>query len=349
MMNAAIRRPLLKVEAAWWMTRIYLSNINVWPGIMGWLAADRHPPVAGPVELCLFALLAGGALFIVNDIFDAEGDKVTAPYLPLPSGLLNPSQSWVAAGIYLGAGIVALGLSSRTVVHFALAVGITVVASVGSGLYSKVKNDGLFASIVISIPQSLTAVIAWVLAGGGRVWWLLAIVAYCLCACVSNNILAALRDVDLDPVVGNKTFPVRVGGPKAFKVAAGIAMLAVVPVVVLGIAVGGGWPALIIGAAAVTVMGTCYRRTLASFEKPNRGRTGRMKDMKRFKQGEYVRHVAVAAAFSLPWALAAGAVLQASLLIGHRIYTHRLIKGGIARSLGRLDVAAEVNTGAETA
>jgi 4-hydroxybenzoate polyprenyltransferase len=335
----SLRLFFLQIETAWWMTRIHLSNINIWPVLVGWYAATPdvgHPAVWHLVALCCYVALAGGGLFIVNDILDADGDATTAPYLPLPAGLLTVRQAWVWAGIYLAAGLACLVAACGSLERLAYGLGITVIGVGASIAYSKVKEDGIVASFMMTVPQTLPGLIAWLLAGRGPIWSLLLVIAYCVCACVSNNILAALRDVDLDGEVGNLTLPVRIGGPAAFRIAVRIAFGALLPVAVLAIAVPGGWAALPVGLAAAVVMGSCARRTLRQFEMPGRGRLQRMKDLRQFKFGEYVRHAAVVAAFSPGAAFVGGVLMYAALYFGGLVYGRRLINGGIRRSLDRL-------------
>jgi 4-hydroxybenzoate polyprenyltransferase len=331
---------LLHFEALWWMTRIHLSNINMWPAVFGGVVATHHLSAVTVSELVVYTAGAGGALFIVNDILDAEGDKVTAPYLPLPSGLVTRRQAWAGAAAYFIAGIVALAVACHAVARFAEAAGLTAVTVALSMAYSKVKDEGIVASVVISIPQTVPAVIGWRLAGGGRVWALALVIAGHLTACVCNNILAALRDVDLDPVVGNRTLPVRIGAVPAFRLAARTAGAAVVPIVVLAVVVPGGPPGLLVAAAAVAVLAVSRRPAMATFAQPGRGRIQRMADMRTFKLGVYLLHVAVAACFSLTAAVTAGALLYLMLRLGGRIYSRRLIGGGIRRSLDLLVPAA---------
>ncbi|MEO3786699.1 UbiA family prenyltransferase [Actinocorallia sp. B10E7] len=338
-----LHRALLTFEALWWMTRIHLSNINMWPAVMGGVAAQDALGAPQIVGLVVFTAAAGGALFIVNDILDAEGDAVTAPYLPLPSGLVTKKQAWYATGAYFAVGVVALYLACGDPGSFAIAAGLTAVTVVLSMAYSKVKDEGVVASFVISIPQTVPAVIAWMLAGGGRPWALALVVVYHLTACVSNNVLAALRDVDLDPLVGNRTLPVRLGAARAFRLAAVVAYLALVPVLVLAVTVDGGWRGLPVAAVALALMAGSHRRTLATFHEEGRGRIQRMADMKMFKTGEYVRHMAVVACLSLPAALITGALLYLMLWGGGKLYARRMIKGGIRRSLGIAEPARKTS------
>lgn len=335
-MNGRLRRAALHTEALWWMTRIHLSNINIWPAVFGGIVATHPLRTTTMIELVLYAASAGGALFIVNDILDAKGDQVTAPYLPLPSGLVSIRQAWAGAAGFFLVGVIALVLACGSAARFGEAAGLT-LATVGLSMaYSKVKDEGVVASLVISIPQTVPAVIGWRLAGGGRAWALVLVMASHVIACVCNNILAALRDVDLDPVVGNRTLPVRIGAAAAFRLAAATAYVAVAPILVLGLLVPGGWHGLAMAGAALVVLAASRRRTLAAFTQPGRGRVQRMADMRTFKLGVYLLHVAVAACFSLPAAVVAGALLYLMLRCGGWIYSRRLIGGGLRRSLGRV-------------
>ena len=92
-----VRHGLLRVEAGWWMSRTFLSNLATWAAVIGWVVADPDLGSWGRMLALVVAIIAlNGAMFIVNDILDADGDKVTAPYLPLPSGLLSLRQAWFA-------------------------------------------------------------------------------------------------------------------------------------------------------------------------------------------------------------------------------------------------------------
>uniref|UniRef100_UPI001EF64D0C UbiA family prenyltransferase n=2 Tax=unclassified Frankia TaxID=2632575 RepID=UPI001EF64D0C len=344
----ALRLAALKTEAAWWMTRIHLSNMNIWPVFMGWAVADPSPDPWPLVWLAGYVAAAGGALFIVNDILDADGDQITAPYLPLPSGLLTVREAWAAAAGYFAVALGALFIACGGVARTGLALALTIAAVVFSMAYSTVKDEGVVASFVVSVPQTIPAVVGWYLAGGQHPWWLVGVLAYLLIACVSNNILAALRDVDLDPVVGNMTVPVRIGATRAFQLAARVATLAFVPIVILAAVVPGGWWGLAVAAPAALIMSFCYRRTLAAFGEPGRGRLRRMADMRLFKFGEYVRHTALAAVFSVPVALSAGVVMQATLYFGGFVYALRVIRGGIRRDLAMAGAATDSPAGAAT-
>lgn len=328
-----VRNGLLRVEAAWWMSRTFLSNLATWAAVIGWLAADPGLASWGRMLALVVGIIAlNGAMFIVNDILDADGDAVTAPYLPLPSGLLSLRQAWIAMATGLLISVVTVVVAAPSGGRLAVAAGLLVLGVILSAAYSKVKDFGIWGSLTVALPQSVPAAAAWVLAGGGRVGEALLVLAYLLLASVSNNILAALRDVEKDPEAGYRTLAVRIGATGAFHAAALTGFSALVPVVVLAVTRPGWWALAFAGAGAVIHV-FCYPRLLRNFAEPERGRTQRLADQRLWKLGEYIKHSSVIAVFDPVAGLVAGVVLYACLRGGYHVYNIRLVGGAIRRSL----------------
>ncbi|EEP70559.1 hypothetical protein MCAG_00886 [Micromonospora sp. ATCC 39149] len=328
-----VRHSLLRVEAAWWMSRTFLSNLATWAALIGWIAAD--PQLLGwprMIALVVAVVALNGAMFVVNDILDADGDAVTAPYLPLPSGLLTLRQAWLAAGAGVLVAAVGLVLAARTTGRLLTGAVLLLAGIVLSAAYSKVKDYGIWGSLTVALPQSVPAAVAWVVAGGGPVGEALLVLTYLLLASVSNNVLAALRDVEKDPAAGNRTLAVRIGAPGAFRVAALAGFAALVPVAVLAVARPGWW-GLGFAAAGAVIHLLCYPRLLRNFAEPGRDRVQRLADQRLWKLGEYVKHSSVVAVFHPVAGLVCGAVLYACLRGGYRVYRARLVSGAIRRSL----------------
>jgi 4-hydroxybenzoate polyprenyltransferase len=336
---------MLRVEAAWWMSRILLSNLPAWSMLAGWMATG--PRLDGSHVTQLLALyvaiaLAGGAAFVINDLMDVEGDKVTAPYLPLPSGLLSRKVAWTLVAVYLAGALIFLYLACDGVGSFLICLLVIVVSAMGAMGYCRYKKDGIVASVIVTVPQTIApAVIGWVAAGGGPAWRLVAVLGYAVLAGVSNNIIAALRDVDLDATVGNRTLPVRIGAPAAYRRAAQLAFAALAVVIVLAATIHGGvwaWPFV---AVAGGVLWWAYRRGAARFAQPERGRRQRMADLRLFKTGEYVRHAAIVAVFNPVVAIVALVYLLGGFMIGYWVYHHRLTDGTIHGAMERLTETRE--------
>jgi 4-hydroxybenzoate polyprenyltransferase len=339
---SAPRRALVKAESAWWMSRVLLSNLGGWTATMGWVAAnpDAHS-LPRLVALYIAITLAGGAVFVVNDILDAEGDAVTAPYLPIPAGLVTVREARALLGAFLVGASLALYLAGGGLARFAVAAGLIIGGFVLVLLYSKVKSEGLLASVVVTIPQTVVpAAVGWVVADGGARWRLIALLVYCVLAGVSNNVLAALRDVDRDGAVGNRTLPVRKGAPAAFRFAALLGVLALIPVALLAVdGERGQWAWPFVG-AAVAVIAFCYRPLLRKFAEPERGRTQRLKDLQVYKFAEYLRHTAAVAAFNPVIAVVVGVLFYTGLHGGYVLYRRRLVSGALRRSWDRAEGGA---------
>lgn len=331
--TSVVRGGLLRAEAAWWMSRTFLSNLATWAAVIGWVSADPHLRSPGRMAALVVGIIAlNGALFIVNDIIDADGDAVTAPYLPLPSGLLGTVQAWCAAGAgFLAAGL-GIYLAAPDGARLAAATGLLLLAVLLSAVYSKAKAFGIWGSLTVAIPQSMPAFVGWLLAGGGPGGQAALMLAYLFLAGLSNNILAALRDVEKDPEAGNQTLAVRIGAPAAFRVAALVAVAALIPVLVLAV-IRPGWWALLFAAAAAGIHASCYRRLLRNFAEPERGRTQRLADQRLWKLGEYIKHAGAVAAFNPLAGVISGIALYACLRGGYHLYNQRLVNGAIRRSL----------------
>jgi 4-hydroxybenzoate polyprenyltransferase len=298
--------------------------------LLGIVASDPTPDSGRVAWLLISVLLGSGALFIINDILDAESDRVTAPYLPLPAGLVTRRDGVVASVVVLAGALATLWIAADGIGGFAVALGLTIAAAGLSAAYSLLKDEGILGSFAIAVPQAMPVAIGWYLFGHQHAGLFAVAAAYCLLACVSNNVLAALRDVDLDPVVGNRTLPVRRGAVAGFQFAAVVAAAAVLLVVVMAVL---QWPAvwaLATAIAALAIMASSYGSTKRNFALPDRGRVQRMGDMRTFKLGDFVRNGAAVAAFQPLLALAVGVAYFVKQYVGNRIYAARMIRGGLS-------------------
>ncbi|MFG1945425.1 UbiA family prenyltransferase [Nonomuraea sp. NPDC048826] len=328
---------VLTVEASLWMGRVHLLGQQTFI-LIGWYAAvapDGTPDPLPLIGLCTFLFFGFVALQILNDVKDVEGDRITAPYLPLPSGLLSVRTAARLAVAYMGVGLLALLL---TLPHLFWVVVILATTGAAAGIlvaYSKLKGQGVLASAIITVAFALPLLWAWFVAGGGDPIVLVTLVFYTQVTYFSGNIIAALHDVDLDERAGNTTFPVRVGAPRAFRFMVGVAGVGwlLVPVIAL-LGPYGMWalPFIVPGLALLAVS---YRRMLRTLQVPDRGRLRRIDDLGPMKVSDQFRNAAVLAVFA-PWvALVAFAVIQAIAWSGHYLYMWRIVRGGLVRSLAQ--------------
>lgn len=197
-----------RLEGLWWMTRPG-SLLTGFIAAPGWLAA-RHPPSDGRLVAMIGAVTIGRALAaIANDILDEEKDRVTAPKLPLPSGLVTVPQAAITAGTLT---IILLGLvwiAAGGLPQFL--AGVIGIAAGGAvfGSYSFVKPYALISIIVTGVAYMSAPLTAWLVAGGGWSATIAFVLVYSLLRGFAANVFSTLRDVDRDGDVGNLSVAVR--------------------------------------------------------------------------------------------------------------------------------------------
>lgn len=145
----------LQLEASLWMGRVHLQGLLMFI-FMGWWAGAAPGESASLVPLaglCAFVVLGSAAMQIVNDLGDIEGDRVTAPYLPLPAGLLTQRAAGLAACGYLGAGSFVLWWTLPHWRWFVVVLAMVAASLAAFRLYSAVKPLGVITSVIIAFPM----------------------------------------------------------------------------------------------------------------------------------------------------------------------------------------------------
>jgi 4-hydroxybenzoate polyprenyltransferase len=319
-----------RLEALWWLTRLYLNASPVWLVTIGWLAAGGGPWWRLAL-LYVFVVTAGSAHMILNDILDVEPDRVTAPYLPLPAGLLTVDEArrgMILLGVIAAGSLVA---ASPSIAVFAACAGLVSLSAIGTRIYSSHKAWGAADSLFVGLSMAVTATIGWLIGGHEHVADLAIIAPYGLIYGFTANTWAALRDLDRDGLVGNLTLPVRVGGARTVRIALvtsglqyGLAagLLALngldpVPVAIL--------------VAGLSIQAFAAPRTHRQFDKPDLGRPQRLADLRLIRFGETLRFAGVVAIYSVPAAVIVSLILELSLTFGGRAYRRRIIDGELGR------------------
>jgi 4-hydroxybenzoate polyprenyltransferase len=335
----SVQRPLrmrtlaLKAEALFWMSRLWENSQPVWLVLMGWLAADPRGD-ARLAWLLVFIVAAASAMLLLNDIRDEQDDRTTAPFLPLPAGLVSRRAAVTLTGALLVVAAVALAAAAQDAARFIACVGLLALSTLTISVYSSVKHAGIAGSLLgVGAPFAMIPLLAWIVGHGEGAWPIAAVVAYGLVSGMSTNTLAALRDVDLDGSVGNRTLAVRLGGPRAFRVAVALALVATGFAATVAIEAADAWAAVALVAVSLAITLAAYAPALARFREPQRGRVQRIADMRWIKLGEFTRHASVVAVFSVGTAASVGIGLQVLLILGSLAYDRRIVGGDIARQL----------------
>jgi 4-hydroxybenzoate polyprenyltransferase len=210
---------LLYLESLFWITRVSF----VWTPIFapaGWFAARGVSDFVG-LALAMLALgCAGSVVAVLNDLLDLEKDRVTAPYLPLPSGLITPRVAMVEAAVLAAGFVFFLSLSSASTTAFLKGIAVAVGAGLLVAIYTYAKRV-MFASLVVAaVVYAGIATIAWCAAGGGGtvfIWVFGCMAMFGL----GTNTYTSMKDMHTDPLVGNTSLAGFYGAPRGYLVGAG--------------------------------------------------------------------------------------------------------------------------------
>lgn len=203
--------------------------------IPGWLAADGSPSV-GHLAAFVGAMMAGRAgANVLTDIFDREKDRVTAPELPLPSGLVTVPQAVGLFCFIVLAILLLLALASETFSSFLLGLAGFAFGGIAIGIYSFVKPYAWAAMTVTGLAYLSAPLTAWLVAGGGWSGEAALVFVYSLLYGAAANVFSTLRDVDKDGAVGNFSIAVRLGPLRALKL--GLSLQTLTALCAFGIAI----------------------------------------------------------------------------------------------------------------
>jgi 4-hydroxybenzoate polyprenyltransferase len=202
--------------------------------IPGWLAASGSTSV-GRLAALVGAMMGGRAgANVLTDIFDREKDRVTAPELPLPSGLVTVRQAIGLFCFIVFAILLLLALASETLSGFLLGLAGFAFGGISIGIYSFVKPYAWMAVTVTGFAYLSAPLAAWLVAGGGWSAEAGIVFVYAMLYGAAANVFSTLRDVDKDGQVGNFSIAVRLGPAHALKL--GLSLQALTALCVFGIA-----------------------------------------------------------------------------------------------------------------
>ncbi len=336
--DLGLKKFILKIETLWWMTRPGFSNPLILISIAGCLSANKSPNPNHLIVLISLTGLLGSAIVLLNDLLDQDDDVITAPYLPLPAGLLSPREAKIGLVFTLASAILCLLYINNEVWFILTNISFITLAVISAGAYCIFKHTGFLASIMMSIPYVIFALISWLL-GGGTIDMIpsnsniIIVIISSFFIGFSGNILAGLRDVDKDPLVGNQTLPVRLGPQKAFKLVGIIECVDFVLQVWLATQVQNGYLSLPLLAISLILMAISFHPILLTYIDSHRDRIQRISDIWLWSLGKDLKLVSLVCIFSLPIGLAIGFILRALRLLFQKGYKRQILEGGLLVSL----------------
>jgi geranylgeranylglycerol-phosphate geranylgeranyltransferase len=160
----------------------------------------------------------------VNDIYDAEVDRVNRPERPIPSGRVSTRAAYRLSVLVLAAGVGCSVLSQNP-----LAVGIALLYAFLSWLYnSEAKKTGLPGNFVVASSLAIPFIYGGVISGGSITGSLLLMMSLTsFFAGVGREVVKAMADVEGDSKRGVNSVARRSGPGAASRVGAAFFLLAV--------------------------------------------------------------------------------------------------------------------------
>ncbi|MCX6815232.1 MAG: UbiA family prenyltransferase [Candidatus Aenigmarchaeota archaeon] len=195
----------------------YLSIIRPVNGIMSAIAVYIAAVVAGSTivpnfivlmgMLVVFLINSGG--MIVNDIFDADIDKINKPKRPIPSGKIRKTSAWIyAVVLFIVGNFLAYHYISQTAFYIALLATFLLCAYA-----AKLKQIMIAGHLTISLLVGLTFIYGGLIMGNYYSVVVLALLAFL--SNVGREIYKTIEDTLGDRQEHVTTLPIKYGVPKA--------------------------------------------------------------------------------------------------------------------------------------
>jgi 4-hydroxybenzoate polyprenyltransferase len=325
-----LRRGLLRLEGCFWLTRPQSVFSKVPMALAAWTIGRGGGQAVEPARIALLvAILVAlqSAMFVVNDILDAPRDHTSAPYLPIPSGVVG-RRAAVAEALLLGAAFVAgTAALSATLGDFAAVLATLPAAFLTMKVYGRTKS-AWYSPLLASTASSSAPAWAWLLAGHHDLPVFAGLFGIASLHGVHANLRAQLRDIEGDPRAGNVTLAVRLGARRTFWLAAVVRILELAAILGLALCCGRPGGALwLLPAAALLGVGLATARRVYT---ETRERLGQTAALALWVDISFLTEIAVLGAFQ-PWLAlptAVGMFLWYKLV--RRAYYRRLVGGRLA-------------------
>ncbi|MFH1258127.1 MAG: UbiA family prenyltransferase, partial [Candidatus Micrarchaeota archaeon] len=178
---------------------------------------------AGFSESSLILILQGAITFIfsyvpismLNDVVDAEADKLNESDRPIARGALSPRTVIVLAALVFLAGV---AISSAFSTAF---LGILLLGTFLGILYCYwAKRNGLFSYMLLGCTHIAIPFVAGAILAGGFSEEALLVGAYVFLTMFLCIVIKDFKDIDGDRLAGVKTFPILYGEKNAYKLTA---------------------------------------------------------------------------------------------------------------------------------
>jgi 4-hydroxybenzoate polyprenyltransferase len=229
------RRASLTMEAMFWLCRPQTLFSKV-PVSLAALYVGTLFPVAQLRDIVLVVILVSSyqaLLFVVNDTMDASRDRVTAPHMPIPSGILSLKSSVVCAALLGSVFLISQIMLAVDLTGVLLSLSTIPPALITMKLYSATKS-AWFSPILASGSAASPTLWVWLLVGRGHFALFAVLFSVAVLHSLHTNLRAQLRDLEGDPRAGNLTLAVRVGAQNVLYWTVAVRIVELLGIVVLG-------------------------------------------------------------------------------------------------------------------
>lgn len=320
----------LRLEGVFWLTRpqSFFSQAPIalaaWSlGAGGLRAAD----LSKLLLLVVFLMAFQAVMFVVNDIYDAETDRISAPYMPIPSGLVTRNLAMAEAAL-LGAIFIGSFFAISHDWFAVIAVLVTIPAALGTmKLYGATKS-AWFSPLLGFTTFASAALWAWLMAGRQNQSAFAVLFLAAGLHGIHANVRAQLRDIEGDPKAGNLTLAARLGAKKTTWLAALVRFVELCAIALLWFFYGheSGWiwllPAFAIFIVAAIRMPAVYERT--------RDRVGQTRALYIWVYVSLLAEIAMLGALEPIVALPTVTLMFVWFNVLRKGYYHRLVGGRLA-------------------
>lgn len=136
------------------------------------LSSSQELTLLPVILLCIstIGLYSGG--IILNDVFDAELDKIERPERPIPSGLISKKAATIFGGVFFFIGIFAAGLYNPNSQYLAVAIMVSCL------IYNKyLKHHTIFGPLNMGLCRGLNLLLGMsIIPAAIQQWWFLSLV-----------------------------------------------------------------------------------------------------------------------------------------------------------------------------
>lgn len=329
-MAANNRKWMLSLEGCFWLTRPQSLFSQVPIALAAWSIGRggiRASEALNVLILILFLMVFQAAMFVVNDVYDAHRDKISAPYMAIPSGVVSRRAAVIEAAL-LGAIFVGCIVVNSRDAFGILAVLITIPAALGTMKLYGLTKSAWFSPLLGSTTFASAALWAWLMAGHQNFNVFLLLFGVAALHGIHANVRAQLRDIEGDPQAGAVTLAARMGAKSTMWIAALVRLVELCGIAWLLVSYGrpGGWYFL---AAAVLIFIVAAVR-MPDVYSTTRDRLGQTEVLSIWAYVSFMAEVATLGAVEPVVALPTAIIMFLWFKLVRMGYYHRLASGRLA-------------------